>query len=174
MWFLSGWGSSSSWCLGWAALFYCCTPWSSIYYSGTLLAKASVCRRIFSSFLVLFGLKLYVPVNNFSVKSGRSHRFIGITSTFWDVNVSCLRIQHGYLSEDRTPDLSLQSPTLYYQATAPPFFFRIVVFFYILKRFLLRSMTTNEEPYCINTDVSISISRQAKYFLDSNAFRVAC
>ena len=34
--------------------------------------------------------------------SGRSHRFLGITSTFWEVNVSCSRIQHGDLSEDRT------------------------------------------------------------------------
>ena len=34
---------------------------------------------------VLFGLRLYVPVNNFSVMSGRSHRFLGITSTFWAV-----------------------------------------------------------------------------------------
>ena len=29
-----------------------------------------------------FGLKLNVPVNNFSVMLGRSHRFLGITSTF--------------------------------------------------------------------------------------------
>ena len=50
----------------------------------------------------LVGLRLYTPVNNFSVMSGRSHRFLGITSTctFWKVNVSCLRIQHGDLSED--------------------------------------------------------------------------
>ena len=33
----------------------------------------------------LFGLRLYVPVNNCSVMSGRSHRFLGITSTFWEV-----------------------------------------------------------------------------------------
>ena len=32
-------------------------------------------------------LKFNVPVNNFSVISGRSHRFLGITSTFWEVNV---------------------------------------------------------------------------------------
>ena len=44
-----------------------------------------------------------VPVNNFSVMSGRSHRFLGIASAFWEVNVSCSRIQHGDLSEDRTP-----------------------------------------------------------------------
>ena len=30
-----------------------------------------------------FGLMLNVPVNNFSVMLGRSHRFLGITSTFW-------------------------------------------------------------------------------------------
>ena len=64
--------------------------------------------------IVLFGLRFYVPVNNFSVMSGRSHRFLGITSTFWEVNVSCSTIQHGDLSEDRTPDLSLRSPTLYH------------------------------------------------------------
>ena len=29
-----------------------------------------------------FGLVLNVPVNNFSVMLGRSHRFLGITSTF--------------------------------------------------------------------------------------------
>ena len=26
---------------------------------------------------------------------GRSHRFLGITSTFWGVNVPCARTQHG-------------------------------------------------------------------------------
>ena len=31
---------------------------------------------------VLFGLSLYAPVNNFSVMSGRSHRFLVITITF--------------------------------------------------------------------------------------------
>ena len=46
-------------------------------------------------FVCLFGLRLYVTVNNFSVISGRSHHFLVITSTFWEVNVSCSRIQHG-------------------------------------------------------------------------------
>ena len=41
--------------------------------------------------LVLF--RLHVPVNNFSVMSGRSHRFLGITSTFREVNVSLLKVQ---------------------------------------------------------------------------------
>ena len=30
-----------------------------------------------------FGLMFKVPVNNFSVMLGRSHRFLGITSTFF-------------------------------------------------------------------------------------------
>ena len=60
----------------------------------------------------MFGLRLYVPFNNFSVMSGRSHRFLGVTSTFWEVNVSYSRIQHGDQSEDRTPDLSPRNPTL--------------------------------------------------------------
>ena len=36
-------------------------------------------------------LWLNVPVNNFSVMSGRSQRFPGITSTFPGVNVSLLK-----------------------------------------------------------------------------------
>ena len=52
--------------------------------------------------LCLFGLRLYIPVNNFSVMLGWSHRFEGITSTYWEVNVSCSRIKHGDLSEDGT------------------------------------------------------------------------
>ena len=56
-------------------------------------------------------LRFNVPVNNFSVMLGRNHRFLSITSIFWEVNVSCSRTQHGDLSEDQTPDLSLQSPT---------------------------------------------------------------
>ena len=38
--------------------------------------------------LVLVLLRLNVPEYNFSVMSGRSHRFLGITCTFWGVNVS--------------------------------------------------------------------------------------
>ena len=60
----------------------------------------SYCMKVF---VCLFRLRLYVPVKKISVVSGRSHRFLGITSTFWEVNVSCSRIQHGDLSEDRTP-----------------------------------------------------------------------
>ena len=38
--------------------------------------------NVFCLFVCLFELRLYDPVNNFSVMSGRSHRFLGITSTF--------------------------------------------------------------------------------------------
>ena len=37
-------------------------------------------------------LRLNVPVNNFSVMSRQSHRFLGITSTFWGVIVSLLNM----------------------------------------------------------------------------------
>ena len=43
----------------------------------------------------LIKLILNVPVNNFSVMLGRSHRFLGITSTFGEVNVPCSRTKHG-------------------------------------------------------------------------------
>ena len=70
------------------------------------------CVMIFVSF------SLNVPVNNFSVMSWRSH--LGVTSSFWGVNVSCSRTQHGTLSEDPTPNLSLQSPTLHLYGTVLP------------------------------------------------------
>ena len=54
------------------------------------------------------------PSQYFSVMSGLRHCFLGISCTFWEVNVSCSRIQHGDLSEDPTPDVSLRSPTLYH------------------------------------------------------------
>ena len=36
---------------------------------------------LFVLFVCLFVLRLNVPVNNFSVMSGRSQRFLGLTST---------------------------------------------------------------------------------------------
>ena len=39
----------------------------------------------------LFVSMLCVPFNNFSVMSGRSHSFLGITSPFRRVNVSLLK-----------------------------------------------------------------------------------
>ena len=57
-----------------------------------------------------FGLMLNVLVNNFSVMLGRSHRFLGITSTFLGVSMSCSRTQHGDPSGAQTPDLWIQCP----------------------------------------------------------------
>ena len=45
----------------------------------------------FCLFVCLFVLILNVPVNNFSVMSGRSHLFPAITITFRGVNVSLLK-----------------------------------------------------------------------------------
>ena len=42
-------------------------------------------------FVCLFVLMLNVQVNKFSVMSGRSHRFLGITSTFRGVIVSLFK-----------------------------------------------------------------------------------
>ena len=53
----------------------------------------------FLSLLVLFCLRLYVPVNNFSVLSN------------WD-EVSCSRTQHRAPGEDRTRDLAIESDAL--------------------------------------------------------------
>ena len=58
---------------------------------------------IFTKFFFLFRFLLFllnVPVNNFSDMSGRSNRFLGITSTFLEVHVSCSRTEHGDPSED--------------------------------------------------------------------------
>ena len=56
---------------------------------------------------------------NFSVMSGRSHRFLGNKPVLSGSKVSCSRTQHGG-GRYRTPDLSLRSPTLYHWATALP------------------------------------------------------
>ena len=58
-------------------------------------------------------LRLNVPVNNFSVMSGRSHRFLGNSPVLSGSKVSCSRTQHGG-DRSRTPDLSFRSPTLYH------------------------------------------------------------
>ena len=53
------------------------------------IQTTSSLRCFVKKFVCLFMLMLNVPVNNFSVMSGRSHRFLGITSTFRAVNASC-------------------------------------------------------------------------------------
>ena len=71
-----------------------------------------------SEFWVVGWLILNVPVNNFSVMLGRSHRFLGITSTFWGVNVPCSRAQHGLTEWGSNPrPLDPESKAL---TTRPP------------------------------------------------------
>ena len=72
--------------------------YSAVLCNTFLKFNQSYCA--FLRYAFLFGLRLYVPVNNFTVMSGGSHGFLGITRTFWEVNVNCSRIQHGDLSED--------------------------------------------------------------------------
>ena len=60
----------------------------------------------------LFLLWFNVPVNNFSVMLRRSHLFLGITSTFWGVNVSCSRKQTHRPGRGSNPGLPIRNPTL--------------------------------------------------------------
>ena len=69
---------------------------------------------MFLLFVCLFVLILYVPVNIFSVMSGRSHCFLGITSTFWGVNVS---YTGGGGVGIEPSDLSLRSQTYFCDET---------------------------------------------------------
>ena len=56
----------------------------------------------------LFGLRLYVPVSNFSVISGRSHRLLGITSTFWEVLTRINNLITLHVYKERTDALDLR------------------------------------------------------------------
>ena len=60
--------------------------------------------------LVWFGLMLNIPVNNFSVMLGRSHRFLGITSTFGGKYVLLKDTTRIDPSGARTTDLWIRSP----------------------------------------------------------------
>ena len=52
---------------------------------------------------------------------GRSHRFLGITSTFWGVNVPCSRTQHGLTCVGLEPPTSGSGVRgINHQATALP------------------------------------------------------
>ena len=53
---------------------------SSVYRAYTAIMEET--EETMKTDIVFVCLKLNVPVNNFSVMLGRSHRFLGITSTF--------------------------------------------------------------------------------------------
>ena len=72
-----------------------------------------------------FVKRLNVPVNNFSVISGQSHRFLGITSTFRGVTVSYRSVQSlqthirlllrpGEQSDQDFPSASFEHKTIQY------------------------------------------------------------
>ena len=85
---------------------------TTLLYIGETGVYRGSFNHIFSVFFVSFRFVSFL-LNNFSVMSGRNHRFPGYYQYFWEVNVSCSRTQHGDLSDDRIPDLSPRSPTLY-------------------------------------------------------------
>ena len=97
-----------------------CSPRSDASERGAWSGSALFANRNFNKNGWLVVLRLNVPVNNFSVMSGRSHRFLGNLPVLSGSKVSCSRTQHGG-GRSRTPDLSLRSPTLYHWATALPF-----------------------------------------------------
>ena len=74
--------------------------------------------------LVIVVLFVYVdavrPSQQFFRNVGTEPPLPGIYQYFWEVNVSCSRIQHGDLSEDRSPDLSLRTddPPLGHRASS--------------------------------------------------------
>ena len=55
----------------------------------------------------LFELRLYVSVYNFSVMPGRSHRFLGITSTFWEVLTRMNNLITLHVYKERTDAIDL-------------------------------------------------------------------
>ena len=80
-------------------VFYCHRiRWETFGRIMTLCCQAERGRKSGSD-LVWFGLMLNVPVNNFSVMLGRSHRFLCTTSIYFFFgeggDMSCSRTQHG-------------------------------------------------------------------------------
>ena len=62
------------------------------------------------------------PGKQFLVMLGRGHRFLGITSTFWGVNVPCSRTQHGLTRVGLEPPTSGSGVRgINHQATALPY-----------------------------------------------------
>ena len=60
-----------------------------------LLVISSASIMVIVRIIVVVVLGFYVPVNNFSVILGRSHRFLDIYQYFGELKVSCSRTLHG-------------------------------------------------------------------------------
>ena len=90
-------------------------------YTGSRSHDQGGCHaNIYFNPLQFFFYLFNVPVINFSVMMGRSHRFLGIYQYFGDLKVSFSRTLHGGRGV-RNLDLSLRSPMLYHCATAAPY-----------------------------------------------------
>ena len=100
----------------------------AVWVVKALVTAAKTVRLFFLDYF--FGLMLNVPVNNFSVMLGRSHRFLCITSTFffffffffWGGGGIYLAQEHNTVTR-----VGLDPPTsgsgvrgVNHQATAPP------------------------------------------------------
>ena len=88
---------------------------------GTQCLPRTVCssRSSLVTLLVILAER-HLQVIQFFSHVGTKPPLPGYYQYFWEVNVSCSRTQQGDLSEDRTPDLSLRSPTLYHKAIGSP------------------------------------------------------
>ena len=84
---------------------------------------------------------------------GRSHRFLGITSTFWGVNKPCSRTQHGLTQAGLEPPTSGSGVRgINHQATALP----SDLFVYFQKILWCRT----ERKKCLKCDIFIYICMQ--------------
>ena len=89
-----------------------CFPYTivqSLYFLNPKFQASS--HLHFVSFCFIFA---YRPSKQFFSHVETEPLLPGYYQYFWEVNVSCSRTQHGDLSEDRTPNLSLWSPMLYH------------------------------------------------------------
>ena len=68
-------------------------------------------------FPCLFGLRFYIPVNNFSVMSRQFSELNPVLGN--EDKVSCSRTQHQAPGKIRTSDLAIKSPALYRANGAP-------------------------------------------------------
>ena len=69
-----------------------------VYLSSTIFLSVKTSVLLNDLFLVWFGLMINVTVNNFSVMLGRSHRFLGITSTLRGGGCFCFPCKYKSLS----------------------------------------------------------------------------
>ena len=67
-------------------------------------------RPVYTDFLVWFDVN--VPVINFVVILGRSHRFLGITSTFWGILLKDTTRRAEWGSNPRPPDPGFEVLTI--------------------------------------------------------------